>query len=171
VVEHVPAPLWGHACRYPVDQVPLHTCLSPRQGIRTATYTTTSDHASYSGGFRRCHLSNGSGSYLPTREGSDTVTCPAAPDPTFLLRRAPALPHVLRLRILPFYSGGLRRCHVSLDTRPLLPAQEGSDVVTCSVALCGPHTSRIKKSLVDLPIRLASHVSKTCPHVTETSDT
>jgi hypothetical protein len=45
-----------------------------------------------------------------------TATCPTAPDPTSLPRRAPVLPHAPRLR-------------------PRLPAQEGSDAAMCYTAL------------------------------------
>jgi hypothetical protein len=81
------------------------------------------------------------------------------------------VPRVPRLWILPPCSGGLRRCHMSHDTGPCLFAQEGSDTATCLAALYGPQTSRIKKDLTSLPMRLDSHVSNACLHVTETPDT
>jgi hypothetical protein len=100
-----------------------------------------------SGGLRRCHASYSSKHYLPTKasfgaatcpsalnpaslnsgprlpaqEGSDAATCPSAPDPASLLGRAPALPRVPWLRILPLCSGGLWNCHVSLSSGPYLP--------------------------------------------------
>jgi hypothetical protein len=130
----------GH-CRYPADQVPPHTGLTLRQGRCTTTCPTALDHASLFGrapalprvprlwilppcsvGLLRCHVSRGSGSCLPTQEGSDTAMCPAALDPTSLLRRAPMLPCVPRLRILPPCLRGLRRCHVSYGSGSYLPA-------------------------------------------------
>jgi hypothetical protein len=60
-----------------------------------------------------------------------TVTCPAAPDPASLLRRALALPRVSRFRTPPPCSGGLWCCHVSHGFRPRLPAREGSCAATC----------------------------------------
>jgi hypothetical protein len=64
-----------------------------------------------------------------------TATCPTAPDPASLPRRALALLRVPRLQTLPPCSGGLQRCHVSLNSGPHLPAQEGSDAATCPLAL------------------------------------
>jgi hypothetical protein len=122
-------------------------------------------------GLQCSHVSHGSGSYLPTWEGSSASTCPASPNPAFLLGRAPALPRVPRLCILPPCSGGLRRCHMPHSTGLRLLAQEGSNAATCPVALCGSQTSRIKKGLDGLPMRLDSHVFKAYPHVTETPDT
>jgi hypothetical protein len=166
------------------------SCLPAWEGSGAATCSTAPDHASLlgraptlpraprlrilplcSGGLWCCHVSYGSGSYLPTREGSGAATCPAALDPASLHERALTLPRVPRLRILPPCSRGLQRCHVSHGTGPRLPAWEGSSAVMCPAALCGPQTSRIKKDLADLPMRLDSRVSKACPHVTETSDT
>jgi hypothetical protein len=116
-------------------------------------------------------LSHGSRSCLPVRKCSGAVTCPAALDLVSMLGRALALSRVPWLQILPPYSGGIRRCHVSHGIEPCLPAQEGYSDVTCPTALCGPQTSRIKKCLADLPLQLGSSVSKTCSHVTKTSDT
>jgi hypothetical protein len=47
-----------------------------------------------SGGLRHCHVSHGSGSYFPAREGSSAAMCPTAPDPASPLGRAPMLPRV-----------------------------------------------------------------------------
>jgi hypothetical protein len=143
----------------------------------------------YSGGLQRCHVSHDTGPCLPAWEGSDTATCSMAPDPASLLGRASALPHVPRHRTPPPCSGGLGRCHVSHGTRSCLPAWEGFGAVTCPTALdpasllgralvlpCvpqlyGPQTSRIKKALDDLPMRLDLRVLKACSHVTKTPDT
>jgi hypothetical protein len=78
-----------------------------------------------------CHMPYNAGSYLPAREGSGVVTCPTALDPASMLGRAPMLPCVSWLRILPPCSGGIRRCHVSHGSRSCLPAHEGSDATTC----------------------------------------
>jgi hypothetical protein len=64
-------------------------------------------------GLQCCHVFRGSRSCLPFREGSGAATCPVAPDPASLFRRAPALPRVPRHRPPPPCSGGLRCCHVS----------------------------------------------------------
>jgi hypothetical protein len=104
-------------CRYPMNRVPPHTGLSPRQ------------------------------------RAESTTTCLIASEPASLLGRASALPRVPRLRTMPFcsgrtmvlpcapqlrtsppYSGGLRHCNVPRSSRPRLPAQGGSDDVTCSTA-------------------------------------
>jgi hypothetical protein len=137
-----------------------------------------------------CHMPDSAGSCLPAREGSDAVTCLAAPDHAFMLRRAPTLSRVPRLCILPPCSGwalalphvpwlqimtpcsrGLRHYHVSHDIRPHFPAQEDSDAATCPTALCVLQTSRIKKDLAGLPMRLGSRDFKACLHVAETPDT
>jgi hypothetical protein len=117
------------------------------------------------------HMPYNVGSCLPAREGSGATTCPTTLDSVSLFGRAPALPRVPRLWILPPCSGGLWRCHVSYGTEPCLPAQEGFGAATCPVALCGPQTSRIKKCLDGLPMRLDSCVSKACLYVTEMPDT
>jgi hypothetical protein len=61
-----------------------------------------------------CHVSHSTRSRLPTWEGSNAATCPAAPDPAPCLR-------------------GLRRCHVPRGSGPRLPAREGSNVAMCPV--------------------------------------
>jgi hypothetical protein len=66
-----------------------------------------------SGGHQCYHVSHDTGPRLPAREGSSTVTCPAALDPVSLLGRATALSRVRRHRTSPPWSGGLRRCHMS----------------------------------------------------------
>jgi hypothetical protein len=122
-------------------------------------------------GLRHCHVSHGSRSCLPAREGSDAATCPTAPDHASLIGMALALARVPRLWIRPPYSRGLQCCHVSHNTRPRLPAQEGFDAAMCPVTLCWSQMSRIKKGLAGLHMRLGSCVFMACPHVTETSDT
>jgi hypothetical protein len=67
------------------------------------------------GGLWRRHMSSGSGSCLPAREGSGNATCPAVLD-------------------LASPTGGLRRFHVSRGSRPCLPGREGSGVATCPAA-------------------------------------
>jgi hypothetical protein len=112
-----------------------------------------------------------------------TATCPTAPDPTSLPRRALALPHAPRLRPRlpaqegsdaamcytalnpPPCSGGLRCCHVPHGSGPCLPTLEGFGGATCPTApdhafLLGraPTLSRVlrpsKKGLAGLPMRL-----------------
>jgi hypothetical protein len=138
---------------------------------------------SNSGGLRRCHVSHGTRSRLPARDGSTAAMWPTAPDPASLLGRAPVLPCVPRHQILPPCSGGLRRYHVSHGTASRLPAREGSGTATyhtapdlasllgrapalpCVTQLCGPQTSRIKKDLDGIPMQLDSRVSKACLQV------
>jgi hypothetical protein len=64
-----------------------------------------------------------------------TATCPTAPDPASLPRRALALPHVPWLWTLPPCSRGLRCCHMSHGSGPRLPAWEGSGAATYRMAL------------------------------------
>jgi hypothetical protein len=72
---------------------------------------------------------------LSPRQGRRTVTCHITSDHASLLGRAPTLPRVLRLWILPPCSGGLRRCHVSHNSRSCRPAREGSGGAMCPRAL------------------------------------
>jgi hypothetical protein len=53
-----------------------------------------------------------------------TTTCPAAPDPASLPRRAPVLPRASWLQTLPPGSGGLQCCHVSHGSGPRLCARD-----------------------------------------------
>jgi hypothetical protein len=62
-------------------------------------------------------------------------------------------------------------CHMPYSVGSCFPAQEGPGAATCSVTLCGPQTSRMKKWLAGLPMRLGSRVFKACSHVTEALDT
>jgi hypothetical protein len=68
-----------------------------------------------------------------------TATCPTAPDPASLLRRALMLPRTPRLWTPPPCSGGLLCYHMSHGSGPHLPTQEGSGTTTCHIAL--DHTS------------------------------
>jgi hypothetical protein len=86
------------------------------------------------GGPWRCHVPRGSKYHLPTLEGSGTITCLTALNPTSLLERASALPRVPRLRTSPPCSWWLRRCHVSRGSEPRLPSREGSGAVMCPAA-------------------------------------
>jgi hypothetical protein len=149
-----------------------HIRLSLRQGARcTVICPTTPDSASMLGrdsmllrvqqhrtsppclgGLRCYHVPHGSGSRLPTQEGSDAVTCSTAPDPASLLRRASVLPRVLRHWTLPPYSGGLRCCCVPHGSEPRLPAREGFDTVTCPTA---PDTASLLRRAPTL-----SHISR-----------
>jgi hypothetical protein len=67
----------------------------------------------YSRGLQHSHVSSGSESYLPAREGSDAAMCPTAPDPASLLGRALVLPHDPWHRTPPPYLGGFWLCHTS----------------------------------------------------------
>jgi hypothetical protein len=92
--------------------------------------------------FKPRQVSHDSGPCLPTQEGSGAATYPTAPDPRlhaqegFDIAMCPAAPN------------------------PVIPAREGFGAGTCPVTLRGPHALRIKKSLVGMPIRLGSRVSK-----------
>jgi hypothetical protein len=81
-----------------------------------------------------CHMPYSTGSCLPAREGFGAATCPAAPDAASMFGRAPTLPRVPQLRMLPPCSGGLRRCHMSRASRSCLPTREGFGAATCPVA-------------------------------------
>jgi hypothetical protein len=82
-----------------------------------------------------CHMPYNAGCCLPVREGSDTATCHATLDPTSLLGRAPMLPRVPWLWILPPCLGGLWRCHMSCCSRSCLPTQEGTGAAMCPATL------------------------------------
>jgi hypothetical protein len=165
------------------------SCLPAREGSDAATCPATLDPASLFGRAPTLPCVPRLRILPPYSEGSDAAMCPAALDPASLLGRAPMLPRVLRLRILPPCLRGLRCCHMSCGFGSYLPAREGSDAATCPTAsgpasllgrapalqhipqLCGPQTSRIKKGLNGLSMRLDSRVFNACPHVTEMPDT
>jgi hypothetical protein len=126
------------------------SCLPPQEGSDAAMCPTASDPSSLlkrapelpcvpwlwilppcSGELWCYHMSCGSGSFLPTREGTGIATCPVAPNPASLLTRAPTLPRIPRHQTSPPYSGGLWHCHVSYGNESCLPAWEGSSVATC----------------------------------------
>jgi hypothetical protein len=107
-------------CRYPEDRVPPHTSSKLRQGAGRAS--------------TRCHISCSFRPHLPAEVGSDATTCPMALDIASLLRWAPALSHVPRLRTLPPWWGELRCCHVSCGPGPRLLAEVRSGATTCPSA-------------------------------------
>jgi hypothetical protein len=90
----------------------------------------------FSRGLQRCYVSRGSGSCLPPQEGSNATMCPAAPDPTSLLRR-------------------VWRCHVSHDSGSCLPAREGSNVAMYPTA---PDTASLLGRAPALPHVLRLYV-------------
>jgi hypothetical protein len=133
------------------------------------------------GGLRSCHISNGSGSRLPYRKGSNTATC------------------IMDLDLL----GGLRSCHVSSGYGSRLSDKKGSSAAMCVVApdplgglQCTAHpavpnptslqggllaamhpvvpyglqVSNIKEILADLLVQLGSHVPKKRVHVSKAPD-
>jgi hypothetical protein len=85
--------------------------------------------------FRCCHVSHASGPCLLAWESSSVATCSTGPDSASMPGRASELPHVPRLRTPAPYSGGLRHCHMSHDSRPHLPTSEGSGATICPTAL------------------------------------
>jgi hypothetical protein len=90
--------LYPH-CRYPANQVPPRTVSKSRQGAGCAS--------------TRCHASCGSGSRLPTREGSDADTHPVAPNLASLLVRAPVPPRAPWLWTPSPSPEVLQCCHAS----------------------------------------------------------
>jgi hypothetical protein len=79
----------------------------------------------------RCHVSCGSGPRLPI-EGSGAATCPMAPYPASLLRRAPTLP-------------------LARGSRSSLPVEEGSDATTCPVTPASASLLRRAPALPRVP--------------------
>jgi hypothetical protein len=131
---------------------------------RAATQAVASDHTSLQrwalepprvpqpwtsprcrGELRRCHVSHGSGLYLPER-------------------RAPALSCVPQLRTSPPCRGGLRQCHVASASPPREESYGAATYPTIPSGLC---TTGINKDLAALATQLGSHVSKARPRVTE----
>jgi hypothetical protein len=92
-------------------------------------------------------VSNGSGSRLPDRKGSDATMYTMAPDP----------------------QGGLwcTACPAALDPASL---RGGLWALTCPTVLYGPRASSIKKSLAGLPMHLGSHVSNAHVHGSKAPD-
>jgi hypothetical protein len=111
----------------------------------------------------RCRVPCNSRPCLPVGIGSNTATCPVAPDLASWLRWAPALPRVLwlrtsplnrgRLQTLPPNQGGFRCCYTSHDSQWVVGLRY------------------IKKGLVGLAMPLVTRVSKARPHVSEAPDT
>jgi hypothetical protein len=66
------------SCRYHVDQIPLHTSFKSRQRMERPS--------------TRRHVPSCTRPCLFVKVGSGTATCPASPDPTSLLGRAPVPP-------------------------------------------------------------------------------
>jgi hypothetical protein len=81
------------------------------------------------GGLWSCHVSSGSGTRLPTKEGSGVTTSTVAPNPL----------------------GGLRStvCLMAPDPASL---RGGLWATTCPTTLRGPQASSIKKNLASLPV-------------------
>jgi hypothetical protein len=110
-------------------------------------------------------VSYGSGPRLPAEVVSGAATCPMALDLANRLRWTVALPHVLWFRIPPPGRCGLRRCHMSYGSKPLLSAEVGSSATMCPTGPYGPRASSIKKSLAGLPVQLDMHVPNAHTHV------
>jgi hypothetical protein len=93
--------------------------------------------ASPRGELLRFHAFLSSGPRLPAEVGSGAVTWPR---PHLPERRAPALPCVPLLQILPPRRGGLWRCHVSHDFRLCLPERRAPVLprTPWPLAGCGP---------------------------------
>jgi hypothetical protein len=114
----------------------------------------------------RCHVPHGSGPRLPTREGSGGATCPTAPDPISLLRRALVLPRAPRLRTPPPCLGGLQYCHLSHSSEPYLHTQCGG--LRCCHVSCNPQGAadiQNKERLSYNDMKQGTHISKTRPRV------
>jgi hypothetical protein len=115
-------------CLYPADQILIHISF---KSIQVTGYAST-----------RCHMPYGSGHRLPVEIGSDVVMCRMISDLASWLRWAPALSRALQFRISSSAWGELRRCHVSYDSEPRLPAEVGSDAATCPMSL--DHASSVR---------------------------
>jgi hypothetical protein len=82
-----PTPPPHQRCRYPIDQVPLHTSFMSRQVAGRVSI--------------RCHMPYDSGPRLPVEMGFGAATCPMTLDLTSRLRWALALPRAPQLRTSP----------------------------------------------------------------------
>jgi hypothetical protein len=129
-------------------------------------------------------VSIGSASHLPDRKGSGTTTCTVALNPASLQGRAPVrhmfyssgscllagegseAPHILQLRILPSYRGGLRRATypMALDPASLPGGLRCRHRMSCGF-LWTVGLRYIKNGLASLPMQLGSRVSKASVHV------
>jgi hypothetical protein len=110
------------------------------------------------GGHRRCHVSYGFIPHLPAEVDYDAATCPMAPDLASRLRWALALSCVLWLQTLSPGWGRLRRCYVSYDSGPHLPAEVGFGAVTCPTGSPWAMSLSIKKRLTGLTVQIGMHV-------------
>jgi hypothetical protein len=77
------------------------TCLSVWESFSVITCLTTLNCASLMGGIWCLHVSHGSESRLPAREGSGVATCRMALASVSSLGRASVSPRVALLRTLP----------------------------------------------------------------------
>jgi hypothetical protein len=121
-------------CRYPVDRVSpcisqdkewgvyprVAMCLAALDPASPPSWTPGLPHVQWhrisppsEGGLWYCHVSSGSGPRLTVREGSDTATCPVAPDPASQPGRASVQPQRSQLYTPVSFCRGLRRCHVA----------------------------------------------------------
>jgi hypothetical protein len=116
------------------------------------------------------HVPYSTGLYLSVEVSFSADTYSVAPDLTYQLRWTLVLSHVLRLQTSLPYWDGLRCYRMSYNSEPRLPAGEGSNAVTRHAVPCAPHASSIKKSLADLPVQLATCVSKAHMHIFKAPD-
>jgi hypothetical protein len=129
---HLPAEVGSDAATYPTAP---NLASLPRWTPALPCVPRPWDSPPCRGGLRHYHVPHGPKPPLLAEIGSGAATCPAALDLASLPRWPPALPRVPRPRTSPPYRGGLQRCHVSHGPGPHLPAEVGSDVAMCPVAL------------------------------------
>jgi hypothetical protein len=117
------------------------------------------------------HVRCSTGPCLPAKVGSSTVTCPMAPNPAFLIGRAPAPPRVPWLRSPPPCKGGLP-CATCLTAPDPASLQGRAPVrhVSCSSGSCllageGSGLPHVLRFWIMPPYRKGSDAGTACHEV------
>jgi hypothetical protein len=83
-------------------------------------------------------MSRSPGPRLLAEVGSGAIMYSMTPDLAPLPRWALVLPRVSRPRTSPPYRGELKRCHVSLSSKPCFPIEVGSSASMCLLRALPP---------------------------------
>jgi hypothetical protein len=136
-----------------------------REGSDTATCPRLQTPPLHLGGLRHCYVPRGSRPPpLTIQEGSSAAMCSSAPDPTSLLRRDPALTHVLWLRTTPtsVVGSSADTCPMALHGPWAVEIEEDIAATSCSEARVFPrHTRALSRHLQDVWV---DNIIMTCKH-------
>jgi hypothetical protein len=138
-----------------------------REGSGAATCLRVRTPPFRLGELRCCHVPRGSGPHLTIQQVSDAGRRTSAPDLTSLLRRAPALTHILQLRTAPASVVGS-----GADTYPMalrgpwaVEIKEDIAASACNKAHVFPrHTHVLPRRMQDVQVDDVIMTYKTCGH-------